>query len=105
MADQDKIQQLQLIEHNMQSIMSQKQQFQSQIIEIDNALKEINSTEKAYKIVGNIMVLTSSEDLKKDLSQKKELSQLRVQAFEKQEKKLKEQAQKLQEEVLQSLKK
>jgi len=37
------IAQLQLIEQNLQNFLVQKQTFQTQLLEIDNALKELNS--------------------------------------------------------------
>lgn len=105
MVNQEKIQQLQMLEQNLSNISVQKQQFQNQLFEIDNALKELKSTKQAFKIVGNIMVETSKGDLEKDLSDKKEISELRVQTLEKQERELQEQAKKLQKEVLSEMKK
>lgn len=105
MVDQEKIQQMQIIEHNMSNLSAQKQQFQNQVFEVDNALKELNSSKQTFKIVGNIMIESSKEDLEAELKERKELSELRVQTFEKQEKKLQEQAKKLQEEVLAEMKK
>ena len=102
---EQKIQQLQLIEQNFQQILMQKQQFQSQLIEIESALKELEEAKEAYKIVGNIMVSSSKEDLKKDLEQKKEIINLRIKNFEKQEKSLKEKASSMQAEVMEELKK
>ncbi|MBI5065578.1 prefoldin subunit beta [Candidatus Woesearchaeota archaeon] len=105
MVDQEKIQQLQIIEHNLSNLSAQKQQFQNQVFEVDNALKELNSSKQTFKIVGNIMVESSKNDLEAELKERKELSELRVQTFEKQEKKLQDQAKKLQEEVLAEMKK
>lgn len=105
MVDQEKIQQMQIIEHNMSNLSAQKQQFQNQVFEVDNALKELSSSKQTFKIVGNIMIESSKEDLEAELKERKELSELRVQTFEKQEKKLQEQAKKLQEEVLAEMKK
>ena len=101
---EQKLMQLQLLEQNIQSITIQKQQFSNQLLEIENALKEVQNTDSAYKIVGNIMVLTKQKDLVEDLSQKKELANLRIQSIEKQEKKLREKATELQNEVVSKLK-
>jgi len=38
----------------MQNVLMQKQQFQAQLMEIDSALSELEKTNEAYKIVGNI---------------------------------------------------
>ena len=99
------IQQLQLIEQNLQNFAMQKQQLQLQIVEIDSALGELEKTKEAYKIVGNIMVSANSADLKKDLESKKQLVELRLKTMEKQEKDLKEKQKKLQESVLEKMKK
>lgn len=96
---EQKIAQLQLYEQSLQNILMQKQQFQSQSVEIESALKELESTKEAYKIVGNIMVSTKKEDLKKDLNSKKETTTLRIKTLEKQEDQIREKAKKLQEEV------
>lgn len=101
---EQKISQLQLFEQSMQNLMMQKQQFQLQLAEIESALKEIDSTDTTYKIVGNIMALKKKEDLKKDLQEKKEVVELRVKNLDKQETQIKEKASGLQEEVLKTIK-
>ena len=50
------------------------------------------------------MVSSDKAELKKDLESKKEMSELRVKALEKQETQIKQKAEKLQEEVLNSIK-
>lgn len=100
----EKIEQLQSMESNLQQLLAKKQQFQSQVIEIDSAVAELEKTEQAYKIIGNIMVATNKDELTKDLGQKKEMLNLRVQTVEKQERKLQEQADSLQKEVLAGMK-
>ena len=99
----EKIQKLQLFEQNAQQLLAQRQQFQTQLIEIDSALAEIDKTKESYKIIGNIMVSTSKEDLKKELKEKKTMVDIRVKSIEKQEKEVKDKAKKLQEEVLKGL--
>ncbi len=101
---EEKIGRMQLLEQNMQNIMMQKQQFQSQLIEVTSALEELETTDEAYKIVGNIMVLSKKDGLKKDLESKKEMVELRIKSIEKQETELKEKAKGLQEEVLKEMK-
>ena len=95
---------LQLIEQNLQGFLMQKQQFQTQLIEIDSALKELETTKEAYKIIGNIMVSSNKEELKKDLQQKKETVELRIKSVEKQEKSLREKASGMQSEIVKELK-
>ena len=99
----EKVQQLQMIEQNMQNMLAQKQQFQWQLVEIESALKELVSTNKAYKIVGNIMISKDKEELKKELEQKKDIVELRIKTIEEQEKKVKERATAMQSEVMKKL--
>jgi prefoldin beta subunit len=100
---EQKIEQLQRIEQSLQNILMQKQQFQSQQIEIESALNEIKNSEENYKIIGNIMVKANKEDLEKELNQKKELVELRIKTIEKQEKETKEKANKIQTEVMKEM--
>jgi prefoldin beta subunit len=102
---EQKISQLQLYEQGLQSILAQKQQFQSQSVEIDSALKELELTDQAYKIVGNIIVASKKEVLKKDLESKKETTNLRVKTLEKQEDQIRDKAKKIQEEVSKNIEK
>lgn len=101
---EQKIKQLQLIEQNLQNFIAQKQQFQLQLIEVESALSELGTTKKAYKIIGNIMVDSDIEELKKDLDKKKEMLDIRLKSFEKQENQMKDKASKLQAEVLKEMK-
>tara|TARA_Y100000310_G_scaffold332510_1_gene408234 strand:- start:3118 stop:3453 length:336 start_codon:yes stop_codon:yes gene_type:complete len=103
-AMKEKITQLQLMEQRMQANLQQKQQLQARLVEIDSALTEIENKDEAYKIIGNIMVKTDPKDLKKDLSEKKEVLTVRVGSIDKQEGKLKEQAESLQKEVQEAMK-
>lgn len=102
---EEKIAQLQLFEQNLQGFLMQKQNLQSQLIEIESALNELKDTDVSYKIIGNIMVKAKKEKLRKDLGQRKEIVELKLKSLEKQEDKIKERAKKTQTEVLEGMKK
>src|SRR3989344_1700855 len=91
-----KIADIQLIEQNMQNSLMQKQRFQSELLEVENALGEIESSEEAYKIVGNIMISAKKDDLKKELDSKKNVLNIRIKSLEKEESRLKDKANSLQ---------
>ena len=101
---QEKIQKLQLYEQNLQQFLIQKQQLHSQLIEMESSLGELEKVETAYKIVGNVMISAKSEELKKDIQQKKEVVELRIKSLEKQESSIRDKTKKLQEEVLGEMK-
>ena len=99
------IAQLQMIEQNLSSYIMQKQTFQGQLLETENAMKEIEKVkDKAYKIIGTIMIASKKEDLKKDLGSKKEMLELRIKTLEKQEEKLKKSAEDIQKLVMKEIK-
>ena len=82
---EQKISQLQMFEQSLQNFLGQKQQFQVQLVEVESALSELDTTEKAYKIIGNIMVEADKNELKADIQSKKEMLDLRIKTMEKQE--------------------
>ena len=89
---QEKIGQLQMFEQNLQQSLMQRQQLKAQLSEIDTALAELEKTDTSYRIIGNIMVKSTKEDIKKDLTEKKDMMEIRVKTLEKQEGQLKEKA-------------
>ncbi|MCP3682913.1 MAG: prefoldin subunit beta [bacterium] len=101
---EQKIQQLQMMEQSLQNLLMQKQGFHMQLSEIDSAIKELQNTTDAYKIVGSIMVSAKKEELVKELTTKKETTELRVKAIEKQESGIRDQASALQKEVIGEMK-
>lgn len=101
-----RIKELQIIEQNLQSILMQKQTFQMDMSEVDNAFSELSKTnEDVFKIVGNIMVRSSKENLIKDLKQKKDLVELRIKTLDSQEKDLSKTSEELRKKVLAKIKK
>jgi len=102
---QNKINQLSLMEQSLQNFSLQKQQFQAQLLELESAEKELRDAKEAYKIIGTIMVSSEKGQLQKELTEKKEVLKIRIDSFEKQEAKIKEKAEALQQEVLAEMKK
>jgi len=96
---------LSMMEQNIQNFSMQKQQFQAQLMEIETAEKELKESKEAFKIIGNIMVASDKEKVAKELTDKKEVLKTRIESFEKQEEKIKQRAEIMQKEVLDSMKK
>jgi len=101
---EEKIRQLQLAEQSMQALLAQKQTLQMQGMEIDSALKELETATEAYKIIGNIMVFSKKPELVKDLNSKKETIELRIKTLDSQESQTREKAAAIQKEVLEAIK-
>jgi len=74
--------QLRELEQNLQSFAVQKQNMQIQLAEVENSLKELEACkEKAYKVIGPIMVELTKEELAKDLNGKKEMLAFRIESL------------------------
>lgn len=100
------IQELQIFEQNLQNLLMQKQAFQFELSEIENAAEELaKASGEVYKITGQIMIKSKKEDLQKDLKEKQELISLRLKSIASQEKPLSKKAEDLRKEVLTKLKK
>ena len=98
-----KITQLQLLQQNLQNVISQKQQMDGQLVELDSALSELKTTNQAYKIVGKLMIAAPKETLISELGQQKEIVEVRIKNFTKQQEKLKSQIDETQQEVVSEL--
>ena len=102
---QEQIQRLKILEQNLQQFLLQKQAFQFELNETENALKEVKGTkEDVFKLTGQIPIKSSKEDLEKELSQKKDILELRLKAIEKQESNLKKETEKIRGDVMKKIK-
>ncbi|HLC57863.1 MAG TPA: prefoldin subunit beta [Candidatus Nanoarchaeia archaeon] len=103
--NQEKMSQLQNLEQNLQILLNQKQSFQSQLLEVDNALSELQKSPKSiYRIIGTIMLSSDQQSTIKELEERKKILELRIKSIEKQETSIKQKADKLQEELIKGLK-
>lgn len=95
------IRELQSSEQDLQNIMVQKQAFEMELSEIENASIELEKSKgEVYKIAGSIMIKTEKDVILKDLTDKKKLIELRLKSINSQEKSLQDETEKLREKVL-----
>ena len=101
---QEKIQELQLMQQKLSIFAAQKQQLQLQVLELENALKELEKAKSpVYKLTGELLIEKPAKDIKKELSTKKSDLDLHIKTLETQEKKIKDRALDLQKEVTKTL--
>jgi prefoldin beta subunit len=106
MTEEQKIQEMQMLEQNLQNLLLQKQAFQMELSETESALNAINgSGDEVFKIIGQLMIKTEKSTIKEELENKKKILELRTKTIEKQESSLTEQLGKLREEVMKTMKK
>jgi len=102
---QEKIQQLQILEQNLQNLLMQKQAFQFELNETENALTEVKKTkEDVYKMIGQVLLKASKSEIEKELQQKNDILNLRTKSIEKQETQLKEEVENIRKEVMKKIK-
>ena len=102
---QEKIQELQLLEQNLQNLILQKQAFQMELNEVENALTEVEKTkDEIYKIVGQVMLKADKQETEKELKEKKDILNLRIKSIEKQESLFKDKTDKIREQVTKEIK-
>tara|TARA_Y100000034_G_C6674109_1_gene296096 strand:+ start:17 stop:346 length:330 start_codon:yes stop_codon:yes gene_type:complete len=102
---QEKIQELQASEQTLQQMLMQKQAFQMELSETENALTEIvKAKDDVFKIIGQIMIKSPKKEVEDGLKKKQELLSLRMKSIETQEETFLEQTNKLREEVMKKIK-
>ena len=102
---QQKIKQLQIFEQNFQTMLMQKQAFQMELTETENALSEIaQSKGEVYKMIGQIMIKTDKNKVESELKRKQELLSIRLKTLEKQESELTGQLEDLRTEIMKKVK-
>ncbi|MFT4310584.1 MAG: prefoldin subunit [Candidatus Woesearchaeota archaeon] len=89
------MEQLAVIQQHIHHITVQKQSIQSELLEIDMALEQVQ--DPAYVTLGNIMVKKSADTIKKELEEKKEVLHIRIKTLQKQEEELLKKRKELQE--------
>jgi len=86
----------------LQSVLLRKQQYEAELREVDKAISEIEKLPqdaKIFKSVGNFLIQQSKDAALQELKDRKELLELHVKTLAKQESMLREQLEKLKEEL------
>lgn len=99
---QQLIAQMQTFQAQYQTIAVQKESIALQGVETDKALEElkkIKEREEVFKIVGPVLVKSTKAEMLKELSEKKEMAEVRMKSIDKQEEKLREKLQETQKKL------
>ena len=103
---QQRLLRLQQLQQSLQGVMSQKQQLEMQLTEVEQASGELEKLdEKAvvYKSIGALLVKAEKGKVSTELTDRKELLKMRVDVLAKQEERLKTQVKELQGKLQQDL--
>ena len=103
---QEKIEELQDLQETAQQVAVQKQRAESQLTETQNALEELDGMDEEttmYREVGELLVQTEYDEASENLSEKSDSLEIRVQTLEKQEQRVRDQFESLQQELQEML--
>lgn len=97
-----KLQDFEAMRQTYLSVLYQKEKIEEELMEVENAVKELNNLpndKKVYKLVGNVLIEKGKDDLIKELEERKEVLNIRLQSIGKQESTLKDRLSKMQIEI------
>ena len=103
---QQRLLRLQQLQQTLQGVMSQKQQLELQLNEVERAVSELEKlTETAviYKSIGALLVKSKKDKVTTELTERKELVKMRVDVLAKQDERLRTQVKDLQEKLQRDL--
>ncbi len=101
------IMQFQAYQQQSQMITGQKDAMKTQMLEVENSLKELEKggEREIYKSIGPILIKTTKDEMKKDLTEKKEMIEIRIRTVDAEDRKTREKIKELQAKIQSSLQK
>ncbi|ABP51489.1 MULTISPECIES: prefoldin subunit beta [Pyrobaculum] len=99
---QDMVNRFNQAQAQLQSVLLRKQQYEAELKEVDKAISEIEKLSpdaKIFKNVGNFLVPQTRDAALQELKERKELLELHVKTLSRQETMLREQLDKLRDEI------
>ena len=103
---QQRLLRLQQLQQTLQGVLTQKQQLELELTEVEQALSELEKladTAVIYKSVGSLLVKSEKAKVTTELNERKELLNMRINVLGKQEERLRTQVKDLQEKLQQDL--
>jgi len=103
---QQRLLRLQQLQQTLQGVLTQKQQLELELNEVEQALSELEKLTDAaviYKSIGSLLVKSKKTKVTTELNERKELMNMRINVLGKQEERLRTQVKDLQEKLQRDL--
>ena len=103
---QQRLLRLQQLQQTLQGVLTQKQQLELELNEVEQALSELEKLTNAaviYKSIGSLLVKSKKTKVTTELNERKELLNMRINVLGKQEERLRTQVKNLQEKLQRDL--
>ncbi len=81
----EEIQEMQILDQNLHTLVLQKQAFEMELLETKSALQEIEKSPEIYRMIGELMIKSDREKVKEGLLNKEKIISMRIKSIEKQE--------------------
>ncbi len=105
-AVQERLLRLQQLQQTLQSVLTQKQQLELELLEVDQALSELEKASDdiaIYKSIGSLLIKSEKTRVTTELNERKELANMRISVLGKQEERLRSQVKELNEKLQKDL--
>ncbi len=105
-AVQERLLRLQQLQQTLQTVLTQKQQLELELLEVDQALSELEKASDdvaIYKSIGSLLVKSEKTRVTTELNERKELANMRISVLGKQEERLRGQVKELNERLQKDL--
>ncbi len=99
---QEQLARLQQLQQTLQMIVAQKQQIELELADTDKALEELSKLPDdatVYKSIGAVLVKKDKNSVVKDLTERKELLNVRMSVLTRQEERTREKLQEVQQQI------
>ncbi len=103
---QQRLLRLQQLQQTLQGVLTQKQQLELELSEVEQALSELEKLSNAaiiYKSIGSLLVKSKKTKVTTELNERKDLLNMRINVLGKQEERLRTQVKDLQEKLQKDL--
>jgi len=99
-----KLQEMQISEQALQNLLLQKQTFQLELNETENAIAEVEKASgEIFKVVGQVMLRKDKNEILEELKKRKDILALRIKSIGKQEENLRNKLDELKRDIVQTL--
>ncbi len=105
-AVQERLLRLQQLQQTLQSVLTQKQQLELELLEVDQALSELEKASDdavIYKSVGSLLIKSEKPRVATEMNERKDLANMRISVLSKQEERLRTQIKELNEKLQKDL--
>jgi len=97
-----KLEEFEVLRQTYLALIYQKQKIEEELLEVENAIKELENMkddEKVFIMIGNVLVRKDKKSVIEELKEKRDVLNIRIKSLDKQEVQLRERLTSLQNEI------